>query len=105
MGGAVTVILTDLAILPPSPEQVRVNVDVSGGATVAEPLNGLVPLHAPEPVHVSAFELAHVRILVSPSIILAGCALRVNAGGGLSGVTLTVTDLAALPDALVHVNL
>ena len=64
----------------------------------------MLPLQAPLAVHDVAFVLDQLSVLLRPLTTLAGFALSVTVGAGVPGVIVTVTDLLALPPALVQVS-
>jgi hypothetical protein len=66
------------------------------------PLVACVPLQPPEAVHAVAFIELQVSVDVAPTAMLAGEAVRVTVG---NGVTVTVTEEAALvPPAPLQVS-
>ena len=67
-----------------------------------EPLDALLPLHAPDAIQVVAFAADQVRVELVPLVTELGAALSVTAGAG--ELTETVADWVALPPGPVHVN-
>lgn len=67
-----------------------------------EPLMGMWPDHAPDPVHDVAFAAHQVSVELLPLITELGLALRPMLGAG--DITDTVADCAALPPAPMQVN-
>ena len=54
-------------------------------ATFSEPEAGLVPLHAPEALHVDAFVVVQVKVVSAPIATLMGLAVRLTVAGGVGG--------------------
>ena len=54
-------------------------------ATFSEPEVGLVPLHAPEALHVDAFVVVQVKVVSAPIATLMGLAVRLTVAGGVGG--------------------
>jgi len=101
-GLGVTVTVTDRAIVPPLPEQLRVKMLVDESALVfCEPLSVVVPLQAPEAAHVVALVDAQERVVDAPLETVVGFAVNDSVGGG---ATVTVTDRLVLPPAPVQVK-
>ena len=66
---AVTVTLSDFAVLPPTPAQVSVKVvSLLRAAVVTVPLSGLLPLQPPDAWHDVAFCVDQVRSTVLPEL-------------------------------------
>ena len=86
-----TVTLTERAVVPPLPVQLRVNVVVLVNAPVdtALPLVALLPLQPPEAVQAVAFVVLQVNAEDAPLAILVGVAENVTPGAGF---TVTVVD-------------
>ncbi len=70
-------------------------------AVAWEPLVASEPDHAPEAVQDVAFVVLQVRVDVPPEATLVGLAVKVTAGAGL---TVTVTELEAVPPAPVQAS-
>jgi hypothetical protein len=64
---------------------------------LAEPEVAREPLHAPEAVHAVASVDDQERFELPPDVTVCGLADRETVGAGCAAVTLTVTDLEALP--------
>jgi hypothetical protein len=64
----------------------------------------LLPLHAPEAVHVLASVLDQVSVEEPPLDTLSGLAVNDTVGAGGADVTVTLIDCAALPPAPVQVS-
>jgi hypothetical protein len=62
----------------------------------------LLPDHAPDAVHESAFSVDHVSVADSPGVNVLGVALRVTCGA--PALTVTVTDWDAEPPAPLQVS-
>jgi hypothetical protein len=68
------------------------------------PLVALVPVQSPVAAHDVALVVLHVSVEVLPWTIAFGLALSAKVGGGLGGVTFTVTDCEPEPPAPLHVS-
>jgi hypothetical protein len=78
---AETVTVTESMAVPPSPVQVRLKVALAFSAPVLwEPVVGLSPLHAPDPVQDAAFELDHDNMVELPGVIETEAAVRSTVG-------------------------
>jgi len=78
-----TVIVTDLASLPPVPVHVTVYVVFAVGVTTRVPEVGLpVPVEKLVPVHEVAFDDDQVRVALSPWVMLVSSAEKVTVGSG-----------------------
>ncbi len=98
-----TVTFVDLAIEPPGPAHVSVNVDdADSGPVVAEPDVGRLPDHAPLAVHELALADDHVRFEAAPLGTVVGVALSVSVGEGEPLAIVTVADLDTVPPLPVH---
>jgi hypothetical protein len=100
----VTVTVTDLLALPPSPAQASVNVLLAAvsAPVLAVPLVARLPDHAPEAVQLVALVDDHVSELLPPLATLVGFAVSVTVGAG--AVVVTVTDRLVVPPPPVHAN-
>lgn len=101
--GAATVTSTDIAVVPPGPAHVNVNVPVLvNDATTSVSLTAFVPLHSPDAVHDAEFDEDHVRVSDPSYTTEVVSELKVTVGG--AEVTPTETVCAALPPAPVQLN-
>lgn len=109
-GGAAgaTVTVTDCdADAPPAAEHVNVNVEVAVRPDrTSEPPSALDPLHAPDALQDSAFVVVQLNVVLLPLAMVVGFArsVTVGAGGEAGGVTVTVTDCAAVPPEPVQLR-
>lgn len=77
------VTVTDLLALPPTPEQVSVNVVSAVMAVeVSVPERALVPVHPPDAVQLVALLVDHCNEVVPEEVTVVGVALRVMVGAG-----------------------
>ena len=67
-----------------------------------EPLDALLPLHAPDAIQAVAFAADQVRVDALPLMTELGLALKLTVGAG--AFTDTVADCAALPPVPVQVR-
>jgi hypothetical protein len=107
VGAAVTDTVTDFAIVPPGPEQLREYVLLLVSAPVdAEPETDLVPDHAPLAVQLLVLVDDQVRVLELPLDTLPGLALKVTLGAGVDPdpVTETVTVLESVRSGPVQLK-
>ncbi len=103
--GNVTPTVTSLAVVPPVPVQVRVNVVVCDSAAVTcVPEVALAPLQPPDAAQEAAFVVDHVSVEVPPCATWAGFAESVTVGGGGTALTTTLADWVVEPPAPVHAN-
>jgi hypothetical protein len=99
---AATDTVTDRLTVPPLPAHVRTNVLPERSALVfCDPVSGVLPLHAPEAVHVVALMAFQERLADPPLATLVGVAVNDSVG---AGATVTVTDRVMLPPAPVQAN-
>jgi hypothetical protein len=113
-GGGPTVIVTELVVSPPDPEQVSVKVLEAVRAGVASaPDVPRLPVHVPDAVHDVALLLVHLSCSVAPyaSVGESSVSWTVGAGGGGGGgggggapVTVTAAVAVPLPPVPVHVS-
>ncbi len=75
---------------------------VVSGPVDWEPLIGIDPVQAPEPLQAVALLVVHVTVELAPAAIDAGVALRFTRGAGEA--TVTVIDCVAVPPAPVQVS-
>jgi hypothetical protein len=102
--GVDTVTVTDLLAEPPAPVQVSVYVVVAASAPVDWfPLVALLPVQPPVALQEVALAEDQARVEDAPLDTEPGLAVRVTEGTGLD-VTVTVTDLLALPPGPVQVS-
>ena len=101
-----TVKVAEPLALPPAPEQVNVYVSVPAavGVSVAVPLVGSVPLHAPLAVQAVALVEDQVSVALPPSVMVAGSTARVTVGAG-AALTVKVAVPFTLPPAPVQVSM
>jgi len=78
-GGAAVTVTVVVAEMPP---QVSVELDVVVGKTACVPVRPLVPLQAPDAVHVVAFCTVQDSVLERPLTMLAGVAVMFTTGAG-----------------------
>jgi hypothetical protein len=102
-------ILTVTAALPAPPLPLQLNeysVGTVSGPVLCELLRALAPLQPPVAVHAVALVELHVRVAAPPAAMGFGLTVRVTAaGGGVTGVTVTVAVAALLaPPAPLQVN-
>jgi hypothetical protein len=98
--GAVTVIVAEAVALPPGPVHVTGYVVVAVGVTVIDEL-GATP-EIPGMVQLVAFVVAIVSVDELPDVIVAGFALIVTVGTGLTAtVTLAEAGVVPLPPGAV----
>lgn len=102
VGAPATVTVTDSAVVPPAPLQLRLNTLLVVSAPVAVvPEVARLPDQAPEAAHVVAPVADQVSVELLPDATDVGLAL--NETTGAPG-TVTVTVLLALPPAPLQVN-
>lgn len=90
--------------MPPAPEQVSTKVVFAVSAPVdCVPVSALVPVQPPEAVHAVALLDDQDRVEEAPLATVLGFALSVTVAVCL-GVTVTLTDCAALPPAPLQLN-
>ena len=100
----VTETVVDCVALPPAPVQVSKYVALAVNAPVdCDPLNDLLPDQAPDAVHEVALLDVQDKVELAPLAIVVGVALMLTVAVCF-GLTLTIADCAALPPALVQVN-
>ena len=111
-GGVVaglTVMVTDLLTLPPLPVHARVYVLVPvlvSAPVLWEPPVDFVPLQEPEAVQAVALVVLQVSVLLLPTVMVVGLAVKVRvgaAGGAVLMVTVAV-PLALAPTLLTQVS-
>jgi len=104
-GVAVIVTVTERAMEPPVPEQLRLNVLSLVNAPVdCEPLMALLPDQAPEAVQLVALVLLQFSVEELPLVILVGLAVKVSVGARGAAVTATVADPETEPPLPVQLN-
>ena len=88
-GGASTLTVTDFAVGPPSPVQVKVKVVVvvnPGDTTLL--LKAWFPVQPPDATHEVASPLVQVSVTVPPEATLGALLVRVSVGAGGAVATL-----------------
>jgi hypothetical protein len=68
------------------------------------PLVAFVPVQSPEAEQDEALLELQLRVEEPPCRMAVGLALRARVGGGVAGVTLTVTLCAAVPPAPLQLS-
>ena len=103
---SVTVTVVEAFRVPPSPVQASVNVLLAAvsAPVLAEPLVARLPDHAPEAVQLVALVDDHVSELLPPLVTLVGFAVKVTVGAGAELVTVTFTDLLAVPPSPLQLS-
>lgn len=92
---------------PPAPVQLSVYVYVRTVLRVpvdSLPLVALAPVQSPVAAHEVALLELQFSVEVAPCKIAVGFALSASVGGGVAGVTLTVTVCVAVPPAPVQLS-
>jgi len=101
-------VATAVAVTPPAPVAVAVNVVLVVGETAAVPESATAVTSSPKTAGVMAtdvaFVLAHVRFAVCPAATTPGETVKVIVGAEPAGTTVTVIEfVAVLPFASVAV--
>ncbi len=103
--GVVTVTVTVLDLVPPSPVHVNVKLVVTDKAPVAaDPLVARAPLQPPLAVHAVASLDDHVRAAVAPAAMLAGLADSDTVGDGETVPGSTTGAVLSLVSAFSRAN-
>jgi hypothetical protein len=92
---------------PPAPVQLNVYVYVRTVLRVpvdSVPLVALAPVKSPVAAHEVALLELQLSVEAAPCRIAAGFELSASVGGGVTGVTLTVTVCVAVPPAPVQLS-
>jgi len=97
-GAGATVTVAFLAIVPPGPVQVRVNVVVEAiGPLDWLPLVAFAPVQPPEAVQLAAFAVDHCRVDAFPAATVVGLAINDSFGVGATATAALVETVPPAP--------